>query len=311
VPPIDPARGDEAGRLLLGELQGGNWQAARDLLDRVDDPDDRYFYVTLCADRRGRPDWLDAWVAAEPKAVTPLLVRGAQATFWAWEARGTAPAEAVGSATFKTFWERLELAEADLREAAARDVADPTALAFLVRTCRGLELGLEELTTRFQRVVTRHPWHRGAHGQMVQGLSDNWGGSHELMLSFAREAAAGSPGGSDVPAALAEAHIERYLAIDEQHRHGRYFQDPEVLAELHDAAERSVWHPAWRPRPGWPREHNLFAFCFALGGDHVAAARHFDAVGDLVTTDPWEHFHGDLARPFVLLRDRSHQLLRR
>ena len=148
-PYVDPARGDQAGRWLLEQIEHGHWQAARDLLDRTPDPDDRHFYVTLASNQQGRPEWLDAWVAAEPHAGTPLLVRGAHGIHWAWEARGAGRAEDTARDAFKVFWERLELAEADLREAAARNPGDPTPWAFLVVSCRGLELGLEELGDRF------------------------------------------------------------------------------------------------------------------------------------------------------------------
>jgi hypothetical protein len=310
VPRVDPARGDEAGRWLLDQLAGGNWRAARDLLDRIPDPDDRYFYVSLCASLPGRPEWLDEWVSAEERSGTALLIRGAHAISWAWEARGAASAEETGTTAFRTFWERLELAEADLREAAARDPVDPTPAAFLVRSCRGLELGLEELADRFKEVLARHLWHRGAHSQMVQGLSEKWGGSHALMLNFAREAAAGSPGGSGLATVVAEAHIECYLATDDADRQRRYFEAPEVLDELHRVADWSVHHPGWLARPGWPRDHNLLAFCFAMGGDHAAAARHFEAVGDVVTADPWQYIDGEPGRPFSALRTRSYRLAR-
>lgn len=309
-PYVDPARGDQAGRWLLGQIEHGHWQAARDLLDHTPDPDDRHFYVTLASSQQGRPEWLDAWVAAEPHAGTPLLVRGAHAIQWAWEARGSGRAEDTARDAFKVFWERLELAEADLREAAARDPGDPTPWAFLVVSCRGLELGLEELGDRFKEVLARHPWHRTAHSQMIQGLADKWGGSHTLMMNFAREAAAGSPGGSDLAAVLAEAHIEYYLALDDAERQRRYFEAPEVLIELHRAADWSVRHPAWQPHPGWPRDHNLFAFCFAMGDDHRAAVHHFEAIGGLVTKDPWYYLDDDAARAFAGVRDRAYQLLR-
>jgi hypothetical protein len=308
-PRIDPACADRAGRWLLGELERGNWRAARGVLDRTPDPDDRHFYVSLCANRPGRPDWLDAWAAAEPDAGTPLLVRGAQAITWAWEARGSGRVEETPPAAFRVFWKRLEMAEADLREAAARNPRDPTPPAFLVTSCRGLELGLEELADRFKEVVARHPWHRGAHSQMVQGLSDKWGGSHALMLNFAREAAAGSPGGGGVAAVVAEAHIECYLAIEDRKQRERYFEAAEVLGELHRAADWSVRHPAWHARPGWQREHNLFAFCFAMGDDHRAALAHFEAVDGMVTVDPWRSAHSDPVRAFSALRDRSARLV--
>lgn len=308
---VDPAKGDPTGQWLCQELDRGNWEAARGLLARVHDADDRHFYAALCANRQGRPEWLDAWVAAEPYADTPLLVRGAHSIYWAWEARGSASAEQTQASAFKVFWERLELAEADLKEAAARAPGDPTPLAFLITSCRGLQLGLEELGDRFKEVLARHPGHRAAHSSMLQGLSAKWGGSHRLMFNFARDAAARSVAGTRVAAVVAEAHIEYWLGLDDREQQQRYFEAPEILAELHRAADWSVRHPAWRPSPGWPLEHNLFAFCFAMGDDHRAAVHHLEAIGNLLTTEPWQYFNADVVQAFTSLRDRSYQLLRR
>jgi len=307
---LDPTMGDRSGRWLRDELNRENWQAARDLLHHVEDPDDRYFYTVLCADRQGRPEWLDAWVAAEPTAGTPLLVRGAHAVYWAWEARGGAGADQTSEAAFRTFHERLELAEADLRAAAARSPSDPTPWTFLVTTCRGLEHGLEELATRFEEVLARHPGHRAAHSQMLQGVAAKWGGSELLMFNFAREAASTSQAGSGLASILAEAHIEQWLSLDGDEQ-VRYFERQDVLTELHQAADWSVRHPSWQPHPGWPRDHNLFAFCFALGDDFPAAAYHFQAVGDLVTASPWQYLAAGATEPFESHRRRVFESLRR
>jgi hypothetical protein len=305
--PIDRAQGDPAGQRLREELARDNWPAASQLLGAISDPDDRYFYVNLCADWPGRPGWIDQWIAGEPASATPLLVRGAHAIFWAWEARGSARAEHTPQEAFQVFWQRLELAEASLGEAAARAPEDPTPWVYLLTSCFGLQLGLEELRGRFQQAVARHPWHRAAHLQMLNGLCAKWGGSHELMFNFARDAGAQAPPGGPLPVLVAAAHVERWLAMEGEEQ-TRYFEQPQVLAEISAAADRSVRHPAFRSQPGWPHTRNVFAFCFALGDDFGAARQQFDAIGDLVTRDPWQYLSGsDPAGVFLAHRERVYQ----
>jgi hypothetical protein len=45
--------------------------------------------------------------------------------------------------------------------------------------------------------------------------------------------------------------------------------------------------------------------------DHPAAVHHFEAIGTLLTTEPWQYLNTDVVQPFTNLRDRSYQLLRR
>jgi hypothetical protein len=304
--PIDPAQGDPRGQRLRAELAAGNWPAANQLLGSVSDPDDRHFYIDLCSDWPGRPEWIDQWVAGDPGGATPLLVRGTHAIFWAWEARGSARAEHTKQEAFELYWQRLQFAETNLGEAAARAPADPTPWAYLVTSCRGLQLGLEELRRRFQQAVGRYPWHRAAHLQMLQGLSDKWGGSHLLMFNYAREISAQAPPGSSLPVLVAAAHIERWLALDGDEQ-VRYFKRPEIAAEIHAAADRSVRHSAFRLQPGWPHACNSFAFCFALGEDVTAARQQFEAIGDLVTNHPWQYLAGNNpAGAFLAHRQRTY-----
>ncbi|WP_157546100.1 hypothetical protein [Microtetraspora fusca] len=123
------------------------------------------------------------------------------------------------------------------------------------------------------------------------------------MFAFARKAAAAAPSGGPLPLVVVSAHIEQWLSLSEEEDDG-YFKQPDVLAELHAAADRSVRHPAFRRRPGWPAGHNALAFAFALAGDHAAAKEQFTAVGDLVTDWPWCYL-GDESTAFAEMRKVS------
>ena len=173
------------------------------------DPDDRAFYLTVAADTPGVEQWIGQCVAAEPYSTLPLLVQGARAVYWAWEARGGYGAEHPSQEQFGEFFRRLRFAENCLDEVVERDPDDVAAWTFLVRCARGRQVDRVEAQRRFDEVVKRHPYHRIAHEQMLQYLCRKWFGSHEEMFAFARSAAAASPPGYPLAGLVAIAHIER------------------------------------------------------------------------------------------------------
>lgn len=60
-----------------------------------------------------------------------------------------------------------------------------------------------------------------------------------------------------------------------------------VRADLRAAADRSVRHPDYPRRPGWPLSHNVFAMTFSFAEDWPEAAEQFNAIGGLMTDFPW------------------------
>ena len=65
---------------------------------------------------------------------------------------------------------------------------------------------------------------------------------------------------------------------------------PEVVAELHRAADHSIRSPYHQARPGWPAVHNVFAFAFCLANEWAAAADQFDIIGDRILEWVWGYF---------------------
>jgi hypothetical protein len=298
----DPTFGDPVARRIRDELARGSTETVRRVLATTADPDLRSFYVSVATDWPGRPGWLDAWVAAEPRCAEAHLLRGVHGIGWAWEARGAARADHTGRDRFALFFERLGPADADLQKAADLAPRDPEPWAHLVTTARGLQLGKEDLARRFMEVIARHPWHRRAHTQMLQGLARKWSGSHTLMFNFARERALTAPEGSPLGGLIVEAHFEMWIDLDSEPEQDAYFRNLTVLAELHAAADRSVRSPYWRPYRHDGRAHNLFAAAFALAGDFPAAAHQFAAAQGQITQEPWNHLGGE---------DAFHQQYRR
>ena len=289
---VDPTEGDPGARTLADALTRHDWPAADGLLRGVPDADDRAYLLDRAS---GVPDlWpaLGSWVAAAPDDPLPLTVRGAYAIGWAWEVRTAARARYVSKERFQEFFRRLRLAEDDLAAAIALAPDEVTARSFLVLSARGRQIPREEAEARFAAVVTRYPHHRFAHEHRLQYLCGKWCGSDEEMFAFARAAAAGAPDGSLLGALIPDAHVESSM----ERAGAGYWLSDTVREELHAAAARSVFHPAFTARPGWVWALNLFAYAFSMTGDRQAAAACFDALGDRVTEYPWT-YDSVLARP--------------
>lgn len=299
---VDPAEGDPTARALREAGERRDWGTIRDLLTPVTDPDEHAFYISALADTDGLQDWIGEWVEAEPRSTLPVLVRGAHAVYWAWEARSSARASQVSQDQFKEFWRRLRLAENSLDEVADRDPDDTTARTFLVTSARGRQVDPEEAARRFDEVVARHPAHRIAHEQMLQYRCHKWFGSHGEMFDFAREAVAKSPAGSPLGHLIVVAHLEKWLDLpvgeDEE-----YLDDDAVRAEINAAADHSVRHPDYRRRPGWASVHNTFAMGFSKVGDLRSAAGQFEVIGDQVTSWPWQYINRNPVIPFIAWRN--------
>jgi len=302
---VDPTLGDPAAAQLRAWLTQRDWPAARDFLSSVTDPDDRAFYLSIAADTPGVEQWIGQCVAAEPHSTLPLLVQGARAVYWAWDARGEKRAEYTSQEQFREFFRRLRFAENCLDEVVERDPEDVTAWSFLVTSARGRQVDRAEAQRRFDEVVKRHPYHHMAHEQMLQYLCRKWFGSHEEMFAFARSAAAESPPGSPLGELVATAHIERWLDLPSG-EDAAYMTQPEVVAELHRAADHSIRSPYYRPRPGWPAVHNVFAFAFCLAGEWAAAADQFDIIGDRIAWI-WGYLGGNKVEAFADMRAKAYR----
>lgn len=302
---IDPAIGDPLGVRLLAAARQGDWRTIADAMPGVSHPDDHAFYTRLVAYNPGVERWVDDWVAAEPRAALPLLVKGCRAIDWAWEARGSGRAKGVSRDAFAVFFQRLELAEACLTEVTERDPDSATPWAFKVLLGRARQLGIDETRRRFDEACRRHPGHVDAHTHMLQQLCRKWSGSHALMHDFAERTVAAMPAGSRLGGLVAWAHVERWL--DASGDEGMaYLRSPEVRASVGAAADRSIRRPDFERRPGWPAVPNVFAMTFSLMEDHAAAVEAFDVAGDHVTELPWAYLSGDAADNYSTFRAAAH-----
>jgi hypothetical protein len=309
TPSVDPALGDPDAARLREAVGRGDWPVVRDFLAGVTDPDDHAFYVDVASRVPGAEAWLPGIVAARRHDVLPLTLAGARTVNWAWEARTSKRAKDVTPEQFEVFAGRLKIAEEYLSEAVRHDPDATTAWCGLVTVARGRELGIAEARRRFDQVLVRHPGHLRAHDQMLQQLCRKWGGSDEAMHEFARESMMKVPAGSPLGYLVALAHLEQWSML-EPDEDTRYITADAVRAELAEAADRSVRHPAYRRRPGWPVPHNAFAMAFSLAGEHRAAAEQFEVIGSVPTYVPWCYLDNDPGAAFRARREATYRATR-
>ncbi|MEU9080226.1 hypothetical protein ACFYUY_00280 [Kitasatospora sp. NPDC004745] len=302
APRLDPALGDESVRLMLGQARAGDWAALGPALAGLDGAE-LSGVVGAIADVPGVEEWTARALAERPEDTLALLLSGARHVTWAWEARTGARAKQVSEDQWRVFHERLEVAEEQLLEVAEREPSWLAPWFYLQISARGASLPPEAATCRFEAAVRRVPGHPASHRQRLQQLCAKWGGSHEEMHAFARSSMLAAPEGSQLGELVALAHLERWLDLPDGEDRA-YLASPEVVAELQEAAFRSVLHPDFVPVRGWQGPFNTFAMVFSLADQRRTARLLFDALDGMVTEAPWHYLSGDPVKAFRSHRDR-------
>ncbi|MER7756467.1 hypothetical protein [Kitasatospora sp. NPDC097643] len=303
VPRLDPAYGDETLRLMLDQAAAGDWAVLGPALAAIGDQAELTLTVAALADVRGVDQWTARVLAERPEDTMALLLSGARHVYWAWAARTGARAKQVTEEQWKVFHQRLGVAEEQLLEVAEREPSWLAPWYFLQTSAMGASLGPEVATCRFEAAVRRVPGHPASHRSRLQQLSAKWGGSHDEMHEFARSAMLAAPEGSPLGELVALAHIERWLDLPDGEDHA-YLTSPTVLAELQEAAFRSVLHPDFTPVRGWQGAFNTFAMVFSLADQRKTAHLLFEALDGVVTQAPWQYLSGDPVKAYRAHRDR-------
>lgn len=293
--------GDPTARRLRDSARSGDWRPLHAHLEGCRDGAQRELLVEALGEHelfRGREAVFEQWCAAHPESALPYLVRARWLISAAWAARGGGVAGTVDRQGWQSFYGLLERAEQDLARACDLDPTDPTPWALRLVSARGLQAGPDEARLRFEALVARDPHHRLGHAMRLTGLCRKWGGSHEAMFEFARQAAASAPAGSLLGGLIAQAHAERWMyaagmaesAQDDPQWFGkasRYFQDPAVRQELIAAWDRSLGSPAFRDTPLAAQARNWFAFCFHQAGEKARARAALEPLGRRFLHVPW------------------------
>ncbi|WP_371519939.1 hypothetical protein [Kitasatospora sp. NBC_01300] len=303
APRLDPALGDESLRLMLAQAAAGDWAALGPALAAVGDGADLTGRVGAIADVPRVEEWTARALADRPEDTMALLLSGARHVTWAWEARTGARAKHVSEQQWKVFHERLDAAEEQLLEVAEREPSWLAPWYFLQISARGASLPAEVATCRFEAAVRRAPGHPASHRQRLQQLCAKWGGSHEEMHAFARASMLAAPEGSQLGELVVLAHLERWLDLPDGEDRA-YLASAEVVADLQEAAFRSVLHPDFTPVRGWQGSFNAFAMAFSLAGQRKTARLLFEALDGAVTESPWHFLSGDPLKAFASHRDR-------
>ncbi len=229
---IDPTWGDANSRAIRAALAAGDFAGAERQLGQAPDVQTLDHWIQACSDWDGRPDWLDEWVRRAPDSAFAHLIRGAHSTNWAWQARSARRADQVDNASWATFFERLEIAEADLDTAQRLDPTSPLPASLAIRVLVGQQADADHKQATFDHAVSRAPGLISAHRSMLSAMCAKWGGSDEQMFGFARRHAAQS---AALRMLIPMAHIEAFIGIDDIEQRRAYARRPEVRTEVEAA----------------------------------------------------------------------------
>ncbi|CAL9649162.1 hypothetical protein SUDANB145_06550 [Streptomyces sp. enrichment culture] len=278
------ALGDQRVHALVEAAEAGDWDAVKTALAPFDAGRDHQVLGQL-ADRDGVQDWIGRAVEEEKDdehRATALLISGKRHLSWGWEARTSDRAVNVTQEQWRIFHERLHIAEEHLFAAAELRPDWVTPWRSLLTSGRGMSLGAAVNETRRDAALRRDPLDLECHIEWVSQLQPRWGGEPGEALAYARDALARTPQGHRLGCVIAIAHIEDWVESGS----GDCLQTDEIRAELRQAADHSILHPAYERRPGWQYDFNLFAMALSLADERHTIRRVFQTL-DGAYTDSW------------------------
>lgn len=280
-------------------LLTADWAGLRRIVDAAEPPA-RTQLLRLVAGHDRLGDLPARAVADDPDDSTAAALRAFQLIHQGWQVRTDARARKVSRGRFATFHRYLAEAERVLHAGLTRAPHDPALWTAGLITVRGLEMGLQHARYRYDCLAAFDPHHLPGQSQMLQQLCPKWHGSWPEAEKFARAASRAAPDGAHNAVLIVDFHLEKLL---DGSRAGE-FRSAQVRADLEDAADRSVRHPAFRRTVGWVQVVNSFAMAFGLAGDRAAAKRMFGMLGPYASDHPWSYRSGDV--PTAFRRARAH-----
>ncbi|HTJ33496.1 MAG TPA: hypothetical protein VL738_09725 [Dactylosporangium sp.] len=290
---FDPAGPHEELRELRRAVTRQDWPAIAGFFGRISDPSDHEFAARLVADVAGSEGFLGEVAEREPGTLARTLL-GTRLISAGWDVRTAARAKNVSRSQFEAFHEHLRRAERVLIEVTAEEPANATAWVARIKLNRGLQLGQNEARRRYDRLSRHVPHLYIAQANVVQQFCPKWSGSAEKVHAFGLECMRSGPDGSLASLALLEAHFELAFDLGRAERE-QYWRRPDVRAEIEEAANRSVRHPAFRAGYRALTAHNHFALAFSQLGDHAAARPHFMAIGNHGSGFFWGYLGDEVA----------------
>ena len=135
---------------------------------------------------------LNEWVALEPAAAIPALLRAQYHWNAAWVARGGNVAAKVKPEHMRMYESELQSAAADARRSIRNDSRNPYAWDILVHV-EGGSANSSAAEAVFQESIKQFPAYYGLYQWRLGTLRPQWGGSIEEMLAFTRHYAGKAP----------------------------------------------------------------------------------------------------------------------
>ncbi|MCX5177317.1 hypothetical protein [Streptomyces virginiae] len=232
VLPVPPER-----TAVIAKVKAGDWEAGAAYLDAAgQDWEERWQRLRPLSDLAAEDDaWLLAWRAARPTDPSAALVNADTGVLVAWNVRGSLRASQTTQEQFRIFRELLLKAQEQAREAQRlADPADPVPYMVEQSISQGLGYSHEEYQQLWSQIVKRDPKGLSAHTNALQYWCQKWRGSHELALTFAREAAASAEPGELLSLLSLVAYVEQEMHESEL-KPETFFKEPEVLAAVEAA----------------------------------------------------------------------------
>lgn len=225
-----------------------DYQPLKNAFSNIESPAERYFY-SVSISRNMSLKALEKWVEDDPESADALLCYGSRLLQWSWEARGYGRGKSVSKKSWQKFYDRLEKTRSVLLKCAEKDNADPTPWSYLIMVATWHSED-EFKYEYFDQAIKRDPENWSAHMHMITALSEKWGGSHEEMFSFARNASRNASEGSDLASIVVKANLEywKYLDLFEGKTKlaQEFIQRNDVREEVISAYERSLKHSSFK-----------------------------------------------------------------
>jgi hypothetical protein len=266
----------------------------------------RRSYIGHGLDRgNGLEEYLRAVQAQDPGDVLPPTLLAGVLIDVGWDIRGGGRANQVSQEQFRMFHDYLRQAELLLVDVIAREPGMVLAWELRLITARGLSLGNSEARRRYDQLSRYDPHSLYAQRQMIQVMAPKWSGSLEKLHAFAKECSQGVPPGALNFSMVAEAHIEHWLDLSSPDD-DVYMSSIPVRADLREAANASVFHPAFQRVPGWVTAVSAFAMAFSLAQDWAPAAACFRTLGPFGSEWPWQYLRGGPTTAIVQNRQKAY-----
>ncbi|MCZ4102305.1 hypothetical protein C8250_042600 [Streptomyces sp. So13.3] len=293
------AAGSE-GEAVAAAALGGDWRTASAYLHSAGTNWDlRWHRLGYLAEAAAQDDsWVRAWQAEQPYDPGAALVHADGLISLAGNLRGSQNARHTSHEQFEAFHRVLAQARHACDRAVELAPADPTPYVAQLSVARGLGWSHEEFRALWTEIVTRDPYHFGAHTSALQYWCAKWQGSHELMHGFAQRAAASAPHGDLL------ATLPIFAFFEQKYRDGN--EDIYALpttAPAVDAALRAVANAS----PGHyrlPAIRHMLAYTLESSGRNAEAVVQFQLIGGFAGGAPWSYF-GEPLKVFAATRARA------